>query len=120
MKAILEKIELSPLTLVVSGVLIITVLLARITAQFGSKVGASGVQYPNGPSPLPILGNILSFATLKERPDMELLNIARKYGQICMLWFGSNPVIIISSPKLAKELMDKVLKPYHINTVNQF
>ncbi|KFY39520.1 hypothetical protein V494_03953 [Pseudogymnoascus sp. VKM F-4513 (FW-928)] len=107
MEAIIEKTGLSPLTLVVAGTLFVTFLLIQITPKPESKGGKKGVQYPNGPSPFPLFGNIFSFAALKQRPDRELLNIARKYGQICMLWFGSNPVIIISSPKLAKELMDK-------------
>ncbi|KFX91307.1 hypothetical protein V490_05975 [Pseudogymnoascus sp. VKM F-3557] len=106
MEAILEKTHLSPLTLAVAGFVAITFIALQISAKSGST-GKNDMQYPNGPSPLPIIGNIFSFAALKQWPDKELLNIARKYGQLCMLWFGSNPVIIISSPKLAKELMDK-------------
>ena len=65
-------------------------------------------RYVTGPYPLPLLGNIFTFSALKHCPDSKLLILARKYGKVCMLWFGSNPVIIINSPQTAKELMDKV------------
>ncbi|KAJ5088543.1 cytochrome P450 [Penicillium angulare] len=63
--------------------------------------------YPSGPWSLPFLGNLIEFNAIKARPDQELLRIAKKYGEICMLWFGTNPVLIINSPKVAKEMMDK-------------
>ena len=65
-------------------------------------------RYIAGPYPLPLLGNIFTFSALKHSPDSKLLILARKYGKVCMLWFGSNPVIIVNSPQTAKELMDKV------------
>lgn len=64
--------------------------------------------YPKGPRTLPLLGSILSFFTLRKDPDRTLIRLARDYGALCMLWFGSKPVVIISSPKAAKDLMDKV------------
>ena len=64
--------------------------------------------YPDGPTPLPLLGNIFSFSALMKNPDTELLNLAARYGKMCMLWFGNNPVLIISSPSVSKELLDKV------------
>lgn len=64
--------------------------------------------FPDGPRPLPFIGNLLDFSALYANPDKVLYQVARKYGKICMLWFGSKPVIIVSSPEAAKELMDKV------------
>lgn len=66
------------------------------------------LSYPNGPATIPFVGSIVAFAKLQRRPDQELVRIAKRYGDLCMLWFGSNPVIIVSSPKTAKDLMDKV------------
>lgn len=63
--------------------------------------------YPEGPRKLPLLGSILSFITLRKDPDQTLIRLARDYGALCMLWFGSKPVVIVSSPKAAKDLMDK-------------
>ena len=71
-----------------------------------SKVAA----YPHGPRALPLVGNIFSFAALRANPDRKLVELAAKYGKMCMLWFGQNPVVIVHSPKVAKDLMDKVRK----------
>ncbi len=116
----MNQINISALTFVLCGSLFITVGLAMIAPKYAFKTGKEAAQYPDGPHPLPILGNIFSFNALKKSPDQELLRIARKYGQMCMLWFGSNPVIIVSSPKLAKDLMDKVYKPDCIAKGNSF
>lgn len=107
----MDQTNISALMFVLCSSLFIAVCLAMIIPKYTFKAGKEAAHYPDGPHPLPILGNIFSFNALKKSPDQELLSIARKYGQMCMLWFGSNPVIIVSSPKLAKDLMDKVYKP---------
>lgn len=107
----MDQTNISALMFVLCSSLFIAVCLAMIRPKYTFKAGKEAAHYPDGPHPLPILGNIFSFNALKKSPDQELLSIARKYGQMCMLWFGSNPVIIVSSPKLAKDLMDKVYKP---------
>ena len=65
-------------------------------------------RYPNGPRPLGLLGNVLTFITLQSEPDKELTRIRHRWGNICMLWHGSGPVIIINTPKAAKELLNDV------------
>ena len=65
-------------------------------------------KYPTGPQTLPLIGNYFSLAKLQANPEKELVRLKNKYGEICMLWFGSSPVIILSSPRIAKELMDRV------------
>ena len=73
-----------------------------------ARLKAKTPTFPDGPRSLPFFGNILSFFNLQRRPDQTLVSLARKYGGMCMLWFGSNPVVIVSSPRVAKDLMDKV------------
>ncbi|KAI0406241.1 cytochrome P450 [Xylaria palmicola] len=63
--------------------------------------------HPVGPRPWPLIGNLLLFFQLIRDPDNELMKLAKRYGGICMLWFSSNPVIIISNAEDAKELLDK-------------
>lgn len=72
----------------------------------------NGNTLPRGPRALPLLGNLIQFSALRARPDLELLRLAKQYGQMCMLWFGSNPVLIVNSPKVAKDMMDKVRDGY--------
>ncbi|PGH19458.1 hypothetical protein AJ80_03959 [Polytolypa hystricis UAMH7299] len=85
----------------------LTVVLVGIVVLVLAYLSSTGKVYPHGPQALPILGNLVQFRSLQARPDQELLRIAKKYGQLCMLWFGSNPVLIISSPKAAKDMMDQ-------------
>lgn len=56
-------------------------------------------KYPDGRVRLPLLGNRSTFFALQAGPDKELLKLARKFGSHCKLWFGLNPVMIVSSPK---------------------
>lgn len=72
--------------------------------------GAKKVHF-NGPTPVPLLGNILTLKRLKADPDGELLRIRKKWGHICMLWFGTTPVILINHPRAAKELLNEVGHP---------
>jgi len=109
MDFIMDFSQLSNMALVISSLsFLVAVALSFRTPVRTEGEAKNGKQYPNGPKPIPIFGNIFSFSALKTSPDQELLRIARKYGSICMLWFGSSPVIIVSSPKVAKDLMDKV------------
>ena len=66
------------------------------------------IPYPNGPRSVPILGSLWFMSRLWRNANGELLNLARKYGGMCMLWFGSRPILVISKTKDALELMEKV------------
>lgn len=63
---------------------------------------------PEGPLRLPVLGSLLSFFDMRKDLDQTLIRLARKYGALCMLWFGTKPVMIINTPRAAKDLLDKV------------
>ena len=67
-------------------------------------------KYPNGPKPLGFLGNFFTLYKLQSNPDRELLSLARRFGDFCMLWYGSNPVVIINTPKAARDLLTEVLR----------
>ncbi|KAI0435980.1 cytochrome P450 [Xylaria telfairii] len=59
-----------------------------------------------GPRPWPICGNLPQFLRLFRDPDKELKLLAKKYGGITKLWLGSQPVLVISKAKDAKDLLD--------------
>lgn len=89
------------------AVLVLTLLISIIRVMKGRKKRRPA-PYPEGPRTLPLLGSIFSFFTLRKNSDQTLIRLARDYGALCMLWFGSKPVVIVSSPKAAKDLMDQV------------
>ncbi|KAL1331436.1 geraniol 8-hydroxylase [Arachis hypogaea] len=59
---------------------------------------------PPGPNPFPIIGNILE---LGNQPHQSLAKLSQNYGPIMSLNLGSIKTIVISSPKLAKEILHK-------------
>lgn len=83
--------------------LIISVLLAAVWSAID---GSNILPYPRGPRSYPILGNLGFMSRLSRNADGELLELAHKYGAICMLWLGSNPILVINTAKAAHELME--------------
>lgn len=72
-------------------------------------------KYPNGPRPLGFLGNFFTLSRLLSSPDQELLSLARRFGDVCMLWYGSNPVMIINTPRAARDLLTEVCRSHTPN-----
>ncbi|KAI7738018.1 hypothetical protein M8C21_003863 [Ambrosia artemisiifolia] len=59
---------------------------------------------PPGPPKFPILGNIHQLGG-PEGPHRVLKNMARKYGPIMHLQLGQVPTVIVSTPRLAQEVL---------------
>nr|AMO03311.1 geraniol 10-hydroxylase 2 [Primula forbesii] len=57
-----------------------------------------------GPTPLPLIGNLLK---LGDKPHKSLAELAKTYGPIMSLKLGQINTIVISSSKLAKEVLQK-------------
>ncbi|XP_030442291.1 geraniol 8-hydroxylase-like [Syzygium oleosum] len=57
---------------------------------------------PPGPRPLPVIGNLLELGNL---PHKSLAKLARTYGPIIKLQLGSVTTVVISSPTLAREIL---------------
>ena len=57
-----------------------------------------------GPRGLPIFGSLLSIAN---DPHLAIHSIAKQYGDICSLRFGSVPTVVISHPDLLREAFHK-------------
>lgn len=70
-------------------------------------------RYPDGPRPLAIFGNVSVLKRLQLHPDRELMSIARRWGDICLLWAGRYPMLLINKPQIAKELLVDVRIPIH-------
>lgn len=61
---------------------------------------------PPGPTPLPVLGNLLSLA--KPKPGYEAFQKWKKeYGPVFTFWLGTTPFIVITSYDIMKETFIK-------------
>ena len=62
-------------------------------------------RYSDGPRPLGIFGNVVLLRRLQFYPDQVLINIARIWGDTCLLWAARYPMLIVNKPQVAKELL---------------
>ncbi|KAI3447311.1 hypothetical protein Pfo_003976 [Paulownia fortunei] len=59
--------------------------------------------YPPGPPGLPFIGNLHQFDTAT--PYIYLWQLSNKYGPLMSMKLGSVPVLVVSSPEMAKEVL---------------
>uniref|UniRef100_A0A1D1ZGM0 Cytochrome P450 76C4 n=1 Tax=Anthurium amnicola TaxID=1678845 RepID=A0A1D1ZGM0_9ARAE len=57
---------------------------------------------PPGPRPLPLVGNLLQ---LDDQPHRSLSGLARVHGPLMSLRLGRVPVVVVSSPSVAKQVL---------------
>lgn len=69
----------------------------------GSKTESSG-KLPPGPAALPIIGSLLD---LGDKPHKSLARLAKTHGPLMSLKLGQITTVVISSPTLAKEVLQK-------------
>ncbi|KAM3305678.1 cytochrome 71A1 isoform X2 [Capsicum chacoense] len=74
------------------------IALAFLTKKFNHPKR----KLPAGPRPWPIIGNLNLLGSL---PHESLHHLSQKYGDLMLLKFGSKPVLIASSPEMAKEVL---------------
>ncbi|KAG8373945.1 hypothetical protein BUALT_Bualt11G0077900 [Buddleja alternifolia] len=58
---------------------------------------------PPGPPGLPFIGNLHQFDT--STPHIYLWKLSKKYGPLMSMKLGSVPLLVVSSPKTAKEVL---------------
>uniref|UniRef100_A0A7N2LU92 Cytochrome P450 n=1 Tax=Quercus lobata TaxID=97700 RepID=A0A7N2LU92_QUELO len=69
---------------------------------------------PPGPHPFPIIGNILELGKL---PHQEIAKLSKTYGPLMTLKLGRITTIVISSPTLAKEALQKNDQAFSSRTI---
>ncbi|CAO2840552.1 unnamed protein product [Amaranthus hypochondriacus] len=79
-----------------------SLLLIFILYKWHLKNPSKNKNLPPSPPKLPILGHLLKLGT---HPHHSLRSLSQKYGDLMMIYLGKNPTLIISSSKMAKEIM---------------
>ncbi|KAF3948291.1 hypothetical protein CMV_025692 [Castanea mollissima] len=69
---------------------------------------------PPGPHPFPIIGNILELGKL---PHQAIAKLSKTYGPLMTLKLGSITTIVISSPNMAKEVLQKNDQAFSSRTI---
>ncbi|KAF5199001.1 Cytochrome p450 76ad1 [Thalictrum thalictroides] len=69
---------------------------------------------PPGPFPLPIVGSLFKLGT---KPHKSLAELAKIYGPLMTLKLGSVTTIVVSSPTMAKEVLQKNDQAFSSRTI---
>jgi len=82
-------------------------VIATILALFALIISdfVKGRKLPLGPTPLPLIGNILELP--KAKLWVKLFDWSKQYGGFYSVWIGRTPMLVISDPAIASELLDK-------------
>ena len=96
LKTILNSIQSDPKSWIYS------IIIGGITfyiVKFYYKVK----QYPNGPLPLPLVGNLLKMMRTKQNIFFEFMNLSKIHGPIYTFWLGPQPFVVMTDLEIAKE-----------------
>ncbi|KAK4269720.1 hypothetical protein QN277_022840 [Acacia crassicarpa] len=77
-------------------------LWAILHTFISRKFSRSSKLLPPGPSPLPVIGNILDLGT---KPHESVTNLSKRYGPIMTLKLGTITTIVISSFEMAEQVL---------------
>nr|USH99603.1 cinnamate 4-hydroxylase [Cephalotaxus hainanensis] len=74
-----------------------------VTLLVIARIGKKSSRQPPGPLCLPIFGNWLQVGN--DLNHRNLMNMAKKYGDVFMLRLGCRNLVVVSSPELAKQVL---------------
>lgn len=89
-------------------------LLSLIFFIFKVFKSSKITQLPPGPTPWPVVGNILQMGKM---PHVTLTNFAKTYGPLMFLRLGTQYLVVGSSPSVAIEILkthDRILSGRHV------
>ncbi|CAL1708008.1 unnamed protein product [Somion occarium] len=81
------------------------IALGAFIFRYILKVGSRETGLPPGPPTLPVLGNIHQFPT--KYTHIQFSRWGKQFGGIFSLKIGSGTMVVISSPRIVKDYLDK-------------
>ncbi|KAL7092449.1 hypothetical protein ACP275_12G165200 [Erythranthe tilingii] len=91
------------LVLLILPLLIIVVFFLLFNTQ--KKLVKKSLNPPPGPSGLPFIGNLHQFCNNAAAPHIYLWKLSKKHGPLMSMKLGSVPLVVVSSPEIAKQVM---------------
>uniref|UniRef100_A0A0E0GPQ0 Cytochrome P450 n=1 Tax=Oryza nivara TaxID=4536 RepID=A0A0E0GPQ0_ORYNI len=92
-----QQWQLSITSLILLAVSVVLIFWSRHRRNPSSRL-----KLPPGPTRLPIIGNLHQIGRL---PHRSLGALAGWHGPVMALWLGTVPVVVLSSPKAAREAL---------------
>ncbi|XP_019491778.1 PREDICTED: cytochrome P450 2C23-like [Hipposideros armiger] len=83
--------------------LALTICVISLVFLFMWKESHKGRGLPPGPTPLPIIGNLMQL-NFKDIPA-SFSKLAKEYGPVYMLYFGSQPTVVLHGYEVIKEAL---------------
>ncbi|KAL6909173.1 cytochrome P450 [Trichoderma evansii] len=86
---------------------VVVCLFTALLSYLPSYLPTRPVKYFPGPKPWPLLGNFFYYSKVLKNVTVELPLMAKNFGDICMLWMGSKPNLLIHNLEDAHEILTK-------------
>ncbi|KAI0050256.1 cytochrome P450 [Auriscalpium vulgare] len=90
--------------------LLAVVICAYVLNTFHDRRKRSGLPYPPGPRGLPVIGNLFDMPS--EESWIAYTKLGKQYGDIFSLNVFGQLIVVVQSPKIAHELLEKRSKNY--------
>ncbi|XP_017344236.1 cytochrome P450 2K4 [Ictalurus punctatus] len=94
----------------------VVVLIVVIYFYLSGSSFKEDTNEPPGPKPLPLLGNLLQLDL--DRPHESLSELAKTYGSVFKVYFGTKKVVVLAGYKTVKQALVKYAEEFGEREIN--